>query len=220
MCASCRLVGAGFVAAASNSVTRISFEKICQIAVAPSWTGKDRWKTARERQVRRFRVTPRRCIRLPPKRLPPEASARTEFCQTYRCSSASDGKSSCLCLNDVQCPLFWWYLSDVSIPNIRFGSLADITASSCNACFTPKSGHSPHELPCLLCANSGFLYRSNKLYSITSSARASTVAGMSRPSALAVLRLIMSSNFAGCSIGRSPGFSPLRILSMYDAARR
>src|SRR5262245_49511587 len=35
-------------------------------------------------------------------------------------------------------------------------------------------------------------------HSITSSARASSVAGTSRPSALAVLRLITSSNFVGC----------------------
>jgi hypothetical protein len=34
-----------------------------------------------------------------------------------------------------------------------------------------------------------------------------------RPSALAVLRLMTSSNFVGCSAGRSAGFAPLRILS-------
>ena len=50
-------------------------------------------------------------------------------------------------------------------------------------------------------------------YSITSSARASSVGGTSRPSVLAVLRLITSSNFVGCSTGRSAGFAPLRILS-------
>src|SRR6266508_2951465 len=46
-------------------------------------------------------------------------------------------------------------------------------------------------------------------YSITSSARASRVGGTSRSSALAVLRLITSSNFVGCKIGRSAGFAPL-----------
>jgi hypothetical protein len=40
------------------------------------------------------------------------------------------------------------------------------------------------------------------------------------PSASAVLRLTTSSNFVGCSIGRSPGLAPLRILSTYVAARR
>jgi hypothetical protein len=47
-------------------------------------------------------------------------------------------------------------------------------------------------------------------YSITSSARASTVVGTSRPSALAVLRLMTSSTFVTCCTGKSAGFSPLR----------
>src|SRR5262249_4786371 len=45
-------------------------------------------------------------------------------------------------------------------------------------------------------------------HSITSSARASKVGGMAIPTALAVLRLMISSNLVGCAIGRSPGFSP------------
>ena len=49
---------------------------------------------------------------------------------------------------------------------------------------------------------------------ITSSARASTVVGMVMPSALAVLRLTMSSYRVGCSTGRSAGFAPLRMRSM------
>jgi hypothetical protein len=43
------------------------------------------------------------------------------------------------------------------------------------------------------------------LYSITSSALPSSVAGISRPSALAALRLITSSNLVGRSIGNSAG---------------
>src|SRR5262249_1774314 len=50
-------------------------------------------------------------------------------------------------------------------------------------------------------------------HSITSSARASSVGGTSRPSACAVIRLMTSSNFVGCSTGISPGFVPRRILS-------
>src|SRR5215211_6060481 len=50
------------------------------------------------------------------------------------------------------------------------------------------------------------------LHSITSSARASSVGGISRPSALAVLRLMTSSNLVACCTGISAGFSPLRIL--------
>jgi hypothetical protein len=56
-------------------------------------------------------------------------------------------------------------------------------------------------------------------YEITSFARSSSDCGMVMPSALAVLRLITSSNLVGCSIGRSAGFAPLRILSTYTAAR-
>src|SRR5262249_34711077 len=49
-------------------------------------------------------------------------------------------------------------------------------------------------------------------HSMTSSARASNVCEMVRPSALAVLRLITSSNLVGCCTGRSEGLKPLRIL--------
>src|SRR5262249_13374496 len=49
------------------------------------------------------------------------------------------------------------------------------------------------------------------LHSITSSARAMSVGGISRPSAFAVLRLITSSNLIGAWTGRSAGFSPLRM---------
>jgi hypothetical protein len=37
---------------------------------------------------------------------------------------------------------------------------------------------------------------------------------------LAALRLITSSNFVGCSTGRSPGLVPFKILSTKTAARR
>jgi hypothetical protein len=50
-------------------------------------------------------------------------------------------------------------------------------------------------------------------HSITSSAIASIPAGMVRPSVLAVLRLIMNSNFVGCSTGKSAGLAPFSILS-------
>ena len=48
-------------------------------------------------------------------------------------------------------------------------------------------------------------------YSITSSALPSRVAGNSRPSDFAVLRLITNSNLVGCRTGRSAGLAPLRI---------
>jgi hypothetical protein len=56
-------------------------------------------------------------------------------------------------------------------------------------------------------------------YSVTSSARASSVGAMSRPSVFAAFRLMTSSNLTGCSTGRSPGFAPRRILSTNSPAR-
>src|SRR5262245_26628101 len=51
------------------------------------------------------------------------------------------------------------------------------------------------------------------IHSITSSARATRVAGTSRPSALAALRLSTNSNLVGCCTGRSAGLAPLRMRS-------
>src|SRR5205814_3065846 len=51
------------------------------------------------------------------------------------------------------------------------------------------------------CANSGLMHRSNLIYSITSSARASSKGGTVSPSTFAVLRLMTSSNLVGCSTG-------------------
>src|SRR5262249_44544802 len=48
-------------------------------------------------------------------------------------------------------------------------------------------------------------------HSITSSAIASSVGGTSRPSALAVLRLMASSKLVGCNTGNSAGLVPRRI---------
>src|SRR5262249_50520675 len=56
-------------------------------------------------------------------------------------------------------------------------------------------------------------------HSITSSARASKLSGMARPSVLTVLTLIVSSYLIGCCTGNSATFAPLRIRSTYDAAR-
>ena len=51
----------------------------------------------------------------------------------------------------------------------------------------------------------------------SSSAATSKVCGTVTPSALAVLRLITSSNLVGCWTGRSPGLSPFRIRSTFAA---
>src|SRR5262249_10402014 len=57
-------------------------------------------------------------------------------------------------------------------------------------------------------------------HSITSSATASSLSGIARPRALAILRLIKSRNLVGCSTGRRAGFAPFRILSTKVAQRR
>src|SRR5262249_2258001 len=57
-------------------------------------------------------------------------------------------------------------------------------------------------------------------HSITSSARAISDGGTSRPTILAAVRLLTSSNFVGTSSGTSPGLAPFRILSTKVATRR
>src|SRR5262245_38401896 len=57
-------------------------------------------------------------------------------------------------------------------------------------------------------------------HSITSSARASSVGGTSRPSALAVFMLMISSYLVGVCTGKSAGFSPLRMRERESDAER
>jgi hypothetical protein len=57
-------------------------------------------------------------------------------------------------------------------------------------------------------------------YSITWSARSSSGCGIVSPSALAVLRLITSSNLVGYSTGKSPGLVPFKIFATCPPARR
>ena len=73
--------------------------------------------------------------------------------------------------------------------------------------FPSQSGHARDHLD----ASALCHYRTWPSHSITSSASASSVGGRSSPSALAVLRLITSSNLTACTTGRSDGFSPRRM---------
>ena len=95
--------------------------------------------------------------------------------------------------------------------HVRFTPIATAKADPAkrHVRFTPKSRHVQRNSLCLLWANRGH----RQLYSITSSARASTEGGIVRPRALAVLRLITSSYLVGDCTGRSAGFSPLRMRS-------
>ena len=70
---------------------------------------------------------------------------------------------------------------------VRFGSLAD------------KPSQAKIATDCPLCAKNELMHRSKPhLYSITSSARPMSVLGTLRPSAFAVLRLIIISTFVAC----------------------
>ena len=76
--------------------------------------------------------------------------------------------------------------------DVRFGSKADMCRALGDVRFAPESGHVRCTSRCPLSANSG-----HRVYSITSSARASSSGGTLRPSDLAVLMLIRSSNLVG-----------------------
>jgi hypothetical protein len=71
--------------------------------------------------------------------------------------------------------------------------------------------HAPEERSRILPSVIGGPAGSLGLHSMISLAVASSIGGTERPSALAVLRLMTSSNFLGCSTGKSAGFSPLRM---------
>jgi len=95
-------------------------------------------------------------------------------------------------------------------PGVVTHSRAFVRQRSLMSALPPESGRVPDTGGRLESAIS----RHSVIHSITSSARASSVGGTLRPSALAVFRLITSSNFVGPWTGRSAGFSPLRMRSM------
>ena len=123
-----------------------------------------------------------------------------------------------------------------SIPsegNVRFGSKADICGAKQHVRSTPNSDRKSRlpqkvmsALPPIadMCTAPVHVRFGPKAdignYSIASSARASSVGGTVRLSALAVFRLITSSNFVARSTGKSAGLVPFKILSTNVAARR
>jgi hypothetical protein len=85
---------------------------------------------------------------------------------------------------------------------------------------TPESGHCSMQPAYRKRANRRRTQRSNyPLYSISWSARSRNDSDIVRPSALAVLRLMISSNFVGFSTGSSLGRARRRILPAKEAAR-
>ena len=81
--------------------------------------------------------------------------------------------------------------------HVRFTLRADLHASSGHVAEVPQAAVSNRSKP--------------TLYSITSSASASSVAGTSMPNALAVFILMNNSTLVTCWIGRSAGLSPFKI---------
>jgi hypothetical protein len=83
-------------------------------------------------------------------------------------------------------------------------------------------------VPALVFACSGLMralhFRSESAsglgHSITRSACSRSDFGIVRPSLFAVLRLMTSSNFVGCSTGKSAGLAPFKILSTLGLAQR
>ena len=97
----------------------------------------------------------------------------------------------------------------MSVMGLGRVSQAEVMALIFNVCFTPTSDIR------LTVRHFHFGPQAvvGELYSITSSARASSDGGTVRPSVFAVLRLITSSYLVGACTGRSAGFSPLRMRS-------
>ena len=86
------------------------------------------------------------------------------------------------------------------------GNLAVFAMSAAGPLYPYTHRESGHSGTAVRCQEETF-----RCYSITSSARASSVSGTVRPSALAVLRLITSSYLVGAWTGKSVGFSPRRM---------
>jgi hypothetical protein len=101
-----------------------------------------------------------------------------------------------------------------SSSHFAFGSSTDLGPAAPHVRSTLSSRHRQTTRSGPVRANKRLMRRSKRhRYSITSSARASRAAGISRPRAFAVLRLIASSYLVGACTGRSAGFSPLRMRS-------
>jgi hypothetical protein len=104
---------------------------------------------------------------------------------------------------------------------VCYGSKADMTGPICHVRFTPKADIAGRHLDVRFVPLREQRQRGeNRSYSITSSASTSRLCGSSIPSTLAVLRLMMRSNFVGSSTGMSLGLAPRRILSTSSAVRR
>jgi hypothetical protein len=106
-------------------------------------------------------------------------------------------------------------------PHVSCGSHSALLRHPLNVWFTPrKRPYSGHRSTSQTCQRATYAVAANSAYSITSSARASSVAGMSTPSIRAVCPLMTSSNLADCTTGKSAGLAPLRMRPVYTPSCR
>ena len=103
--------------------------------------------------------------------------------------------------------------------DFRYGSNSEVRPCNSAVRFTPQEQtSSAGPIRSEKCHFQTHASQQSKPYSITSSARASTDAGRSRPSALAVFRLTTSSYLVGVCTGRSAGFAPALISAIMGHA--
>ena len=156
-----------------------------------------------------FAACSRASSQMPPPSLElhaPLGLQRSDYSRDFRSAKQGSRLVCTVAILRRPCPL--WVKSRHSAATFVMSALppkADIGSTCQDVRFVPKAD---------------ILHCGRDCYSITSSARASSVGGISRPSALAVVRLMTRSNLVGCSTGISPGFVPRRILSTNSAARR
>jgi len=97
--------------------------------------------------------------------------------------------------------------------NERVGGLANASTASPLRQLSPVADMRSDEAMSEKCHERTRAGAAKGNYSMTSSARPSSVIGKVRPRALAVLRLMMNSTFTTCWTGKSAGFAPLRSLA-------
>jgi hypothetical protein len=108
---------------------------------------------------------------------------------------------------------FWRGVERGAWPSSRRPPSLSGCEATCNVSFRQLRTCPALGLPPLCAITGREQMQQTASYSISSSASASSVDGTVRPSAFAVVRLMMRSNLVGCSTGRSAGFAPRRTLS-------
>ena len=101
----------------------------------------------------------------------------------------------------------------VNPPMSEMGQKAECLPNGRMSAFASSSGHTSARAFSSFVPKADPCTAPNQFYSISWSARRRKDSEIVSPSALAVLRLMISSNFVGCWMGRSEGLAPFKILS-------